>query len=132
MGRFSELNSKKEIEERRQKRALRERTFIMGATSIPNEEMQENNEVDPVEWASKFFESNEYKELTKEGKQSLREGKEKLSEMSRNPQDYKLKIAKLMNDLADIVGDDEAAEYIKDAIDIANIPYDSFIEAGLQ
>ena len=63
-----------ELRRRREARALRERTFIMGATNISDEEMNgdfNENEQDPVAWDKKFFESNEYKNLV--GKQRLRD-----------------------------------------------------------
>lgn len=68
-------NIKKEIEERRNKRkaALRERTFIMGATSITDENDSFKEEIDPVKWASKFFESKNFT------RQRFREDKEEKS-----------------------------------------------------
>ena len=63
-----------ELKRRREARALRERTFIMGATNISDEEMNgdfNENEQDPVAWAKKFFESNEYRNLV--GKRRLRD-----------------------------------------------------------
>ena len=55
-----------ELKKRREARALRERTFIMGATNISDDEFFGNEKTveDPVDWASRFFESKEYKELT--------------------------------------------------------------------
>lgn len=48
---------REELKIRRDKRkSMRERTFIMGATSIPDDNETFKEDIDPVEWASKFFE----------------------------------------------------------------------------
>ena len=105
-----------ELKKRREARALRERTFIMGATNISDEEMnggmKEVNQ-DPVDWAKKFFESNEFKGMTA-GKQKLKESE---FPHSPAPEEYaetvKEELREKFEDLANLVGMQEAIEFVK-------------------
>lgn len=102
-----------ELKKRREARALRERTFIMGATNISDEEMnggiKENNQ-DPVDWAKKFFESNEFKGLTA-GKQKLKEYGP--SNMDDAIHQAKEAIREAAEDLANLIGVQETIEFLK-------------------
>lgn len=103
-----------ELKKRREARALRERTFIMGATNISDEEMnggiKENNQ-DPVDWAKKFFESNEFKGLTA-GKQKLKEDYGP-SNMDDSIQQAKDAIREAAEDLANLIGVQETIAFLK-------------------
>lgn len=71
-------SSREEIEARRRARRLRERQYIMGATSISDDIMNGNykENKDPVEWAKKFFEGVD------SGKIRIREGNRRFRENS--------------------------------------------------